>query len=397
MIVHNNGTYGHVTVVDRISGNTLYAVDQNRSANGWESYTYNSSTGAVSMSEVTISGYVHSTKNTGSSGSSWPGVVAVSRASTNIAVFYDDGNGGLVSRSWDVNLGWSTYTWHDTFGTGGTDVIAGQPCAVARDSSDMDVFYRTVGGRLIHRGWNATYGWEGPDVLLSSGDAGDPACNARDSGDLVAFFRTNASEIKSVSWNWQSGWNLNPQFLYGSGATGDPVAISRTLDSMDVFFGKNNGNLVHLGWTAAYGWNITDWTVGSALTGRPTAITRNGGGDMSCFYQETNGYIAERNWDWQLGWGWQDWQAQLIGAPSAVSRTSSNIDVFYRETGGNIVDRYWAGTTWATTNIVNAGNTTGNPYALVRGTSMEVFYWNNATLMDAHWDSTNGWSTAPVY
>jgi hypothetical protein len=161
--------------------------------------------------------------------------------------------------------------------------------------------------------------------LLSSGDAGDPACNARDSGDLVAFFRTNASEIKSVSWNWQSGWNLNPQFLYGSGATGDPVAISRTLDSMDVFFGKNNGNLVHLGWTAAYGWNITDWTVGSALTGRPTAITRNGGGDMSCFYQETNGYIAERNWDWQLGWGWQDWQAQLIGAPSAVSRTSSNL------------------------------------------------------------------------
>lgn len=64
MIVHSNGTYGHVTVVDHISGNTLYAVDQNRSANGWESYTYNSSTGAVSMSGVTISGYVHSTKNT---------------------------------------------------------------------------------------------------------------------------------------------------------------------------------------------------------------------------------------------------------------------------------------------------------------------------------------------
>src|SRR5437588_5654377 len=134
-----------------------------------------------------------------------------------MTVFYNDVNGNLTMCSWTASSGWWANSWHDTFGTGGTDVIAGQPCAVVRDSSDMDVFYRTHAGRLIHRGWNAVNGWEGPDVLISSDDVGDPACVSRDSGDLQAFYLTSEGEIKSVSWNWQTSWNLNPQRLYASG------------------------------------------------------------------------------------------------------------------------------------------------------------------------------------
>src|SRR5438876_3051738 len=63
LIVLSNGGFGNVTIVDHINNNTLYAVDQNGSVNGWEKFAYNSSTGAVSMSGVTISGYVHPTKN----------------------------------------------------------------------------------------------------------------------------------------------------------------------------------------------------------------------------------------------------------------------------------------------------------------------------------------------
>jgi surface antigen len=339
--------------------------------------------------------YIHF-KDIGSGSGSPSTPTAISRTSSTMAVFYNDGSGNLVNWSWDANRnpGWTAQKWTVNFNG---DTINGQPTAVTRDSSDMDVFYRTSGGKLVNMGWNSTNGWSSPNILLSSGVAGDPAVVSRDSGDMQVFFLTSAGEIKSVSWNSTTGWNLNAQLLYSSGATSDPAAISRTSDSMDVFFGKNNGNLVHLGWTATYGWNTQDWNAGSGLTGRPTAITRNGGGDMSAYYQEhKNGYVAEESWDWQTGWAWRDWQAQLVGSPSAVAGVSNVIDVFYRETGGNIVDRYFNGYVWATTNIVGINSATGNPFALVRGPNLEVFYWNGSKLMDALWDATNGWSTAPV-
>ena len=69
MIVHSNGTYGHVTIVSAVNGNgTLTAVDQNRSSTGWETYSWNATTGTVSMSGATISGFVHADANNASSG-----------------------------------------------------------------------------------------------------------------------------------------------------------------------------------------------------------------------------------------------------------------------------------------------------------------------------------------
>ncbi|WP_158256127.1 CHAP domain-containing protein [Corynebacterium sp. 13CS0277] len=38
-----NGGYGHVAVVDRVEGNTIWAVEQNASATGWHRYQYNNS------------------------------------------------------------------------------------------------------------------------------------------------------------------------------------------------------------------------------------------------------------------------------------------------------------------------------------------------------------------
>ena len=64
MIVHSNGTYGHVAVVSSINGTSISAVDQNRSYTGWETYTWNPTTHKISMSGATISGFVHADKNT---------------------------------------------------------------------------------------------------------------------------------------------------------------------------------------------------------------------------------------------------------------------------------------------------------------------------------------------
>lgn len=72
MIIHNSGTYGHVALVDRVDGGTLFAVEQNNNSTGRTSYSFDSKTGAASKSNTTISGYIHAEKNTNTSGGSNP-------------------------------------------------------------------------------------------------------------------------------------------------------------------------------------------------------------------------------------------------------------------------------------------------------------------------------------
>ena len=95
MIVHSNGTHGHVAVVDSVQGSTLYAVDQNRSGSGWETYTWNADTHAASMSGVTISGFVHASGNSGFNGGrdSMPTPPYLRTASTEDAQYGGDFNG----------------------------------------------------------------------------------------------------------------------------------------------------------------------------------------------------------------------------------------------------------------------------------------------------------------
>jgi hypothetical protein len=208
---------------------------------------------------------------------------------------------------------------------------------------------------------------------------------------MQVFYRTLEGGIKSIYWNSSTGWNTNPQNLYNSGATTDPYAVTRGSDSMEIFFGKNNGNIVHVGWTSEYGWNTTDWGTYDGVTGKPTAIVRNGGSDMSSYYEQNDSYVGEEAWDATYSWSGQYWTAQLSGSPSATAGVNNMIDDFYRETGGNIVDRYFTGSGWYSTNIVGSGNSTGNPFAITRGSSdQEVFYWNGTSLIDANWHSGRG-------
>ena len=316
---------------------------------------------------------------------------AVARDSSDMAVFYNDGNSNLVNYSWNSNTSWTSQSWTDSGG------LFGEPAAVARTSNNLDVFYTTGQHKLVWKYWSAGNSWSGPNVLLSSDVAGDPTVSVRDSNHMQVFYRTQEGDIKSISWDTGT-WNTNPQLLYSSSATTDPSATSRSSDSMEVFFGKNNGNIVHLGWSSAYGWVTQDWTPSSGVTGKPSAIAWNSGGDMAGFFQESNNNVGEEAWDWQTNWAQNNWTASLAGSPSAIPGVSNTIDDFYRETGGNIVDRYLNGGTWATTNIVGSGSATGNPNAMVRDTSNEeVFYWNGTNLEDANYNTGRGsWSVSTI-
>ena len=384
-----NGGYGHVAWVSAVNGDGSVDIEEYNANND----------GNYSTAKLTSGGsfpwpdnFIHF-KDLSSNPTPSPSTpTAVARDSSDMDVFYSDASNNLVDRSWNSSTGWSSQQWSDT------GLVYGQPAVDSRSSGSMDVFYYTSEHKLINKGWTSSGGWTGPNVLLSGGVYGDPAVVARDSSDMQVFYRTSAGEIKSISWNSSSGWNTNPQNLYSSGATTDPTAVSRGSDSMEVFFGKNNGNLVHLGWSSENGWGTQDWGAGAGVAGKPSAITRSSGAYMSAYYQESgNGKVGEEFWYWVTGWGWQDWTASLAGSPSAIPGISNVIDNFYRETGGNVVDRYFTGSAWATTNIAGSNSATGNPNAVVRGTtSIEVFFWNGNQLIDAHWDSTNGWSYAPV-
>ena len=396
VITLNYGANGHAGIINKIDSNgTIHIVNQNATLNCSVYIDSGSlSTGNAHYHMNAWIGYsvqaiIHAPYSTNPSTPT-----AVSRDSSDMAVFYNDGNSNLVNWSWNATTGWAKQQWADSGG------ILGQPAVVSRTTDSIDVFYTTGQHKLIHKGWTSSAGWAYFDVLLSSDVAGDPTVTARDSGDMQIFYRTLEGDIKSIYWSSVTGWNTNPQQLYVGAATTDPYAVSRGSGSMEVFFGKNNGNIVHLGWTPTYGWVTQDWSTNStsSLPSKPTAVTYNGGGDMATYFQENNGYVGGESWDWQTGWSGQNWAAQLVGNPSAVPGVSNTVDDFYRETGGNIVDRYLSGGSWATTNIVGAGSANGNPYAITRGTANEeVFYWKGTSLMDANWNTTShSWSASRI-
>ena len=392
MLVTHESYAGHVMLVDYVSGNNIYTVDQNGADGGRTTVTF--SNGSLSDSGFQFSGVVYSSKDTlgnGGGGGQPSTPFAVTRDTNDIDLAYNDNNNNVWYYHWNANTGWSHLNWSDN--------AAGQPCVVARDSTDLDFFYRSTTGKLMHRSWNQTSGvWTGPTAEVNSGVDGDPSCVARDSNDVQAFWLGNNGSEQSIGWNANNSWGP-VQTLYNSGGTGDSYAVSRSSDSMEVFFGKNNGNLVHVYWSSENGWQTEDFSAGAGVTGKPSCIVRNSGNDMSCYYQENgNGKVAEEAWDHINGWGWQDWTASLAGGPSAITGVSNTIDDFYRETGGNIVDRYFSSCGWCTTNIVGSGSATGNPNAVGRGGyDIEVFYWDNTGLMDAHWDSTHQtWSTSQL-
>ncbi|HEY3544965.1 MAG TPA: CHAP domain-containing protein [Propionicimonas sp.] len=60
MIIHSSGTFGHVTIVDRVSGGVVHAVQQN-SSSGRIDYSY--SNGTLKSGKASIRGVVHSPKN----------------------------------------------------------------------------------------------------------------------------------------------------------------------------------------------------------------------------------------------------------------------------------------------------------------------------------------------
>lgn len=65
LVIENHGTYGHVSVVDRVRPNAIDAVEQNASWSGRKSYELEGSAASGAYGGGTVRGFMHSRRNRG--------------------------------------------------------------------------------------------------------------------------------------------------------------------------------------------------------------------------------------------------------------------------------------------------------------------------------------------
>ncbi len=176
---------------------------------------------------------------------------AVARDWANMDIFYRDSSNNLINIGWNATYGWSLPSIRSS------GDVTGNPYVVARDSIDMDVFYQGNDGSTQNNlrtvGWNAYHGWNTPSTKSTGDVSGDPSAVGRDSSDMDVFYRDFNGNLRNVGWNATYGWG-SPT-TRASGSVGDnPFALSRDSVDMDVFYRDTSSNLVNIGWNATNGW-----------------------------------------------------------------------------------------------------------------------------------------------
>src|SRR3990167_8952163 len=213
MIVHSNGLWGHAAIFDHFDpndGSKIWAVEQNnkdsnQNYTSWVTYSWDHATGTISKSGATISGFVHSDKNTltnsggSSGGNTAPGTVAYSSITEGQEFFTGDGwiytkAGG---RAWPIkNQGWTAV---DTTKWGGQPTILvpkdqvldnevgydrnGRAFAAHAPADGTTVFVDGSGIDGSNRGSKQYYFLDGKAYPITDGELDD--LNARNKAQMI--------------------------------------------------------------------------------------------------------------------------------------------------------------------------------------------------------------------
>jgi hypothetical protein len=302
MIVHGTSDtyspgYGHVAIVNYVSGSTVYAVQQNAPATTTYTLTSGTLTGG---SGTDILGIVHSPNNT------------------------------------SIGAG----------GGGGTTPI---PTSSLEDSSNvLHVFTGTSSGNVYDIYWGSGVGPGVEQVGFTLGASVVSLSSQYVGGVIHVYAATSAGAVDDIYWG--GGQSLGQRSVWNSSASGN--VISSLVDSggyQHVFTGTSSGNVYDTYWTGTG--TATTWQVGYTLGASVVSLSSQYVGGVIHVYAATSaGAVDDIYWGCEQSLG----QRNVWGNSASGNVISSQVDssgvqhVFTGTASGNVEDTSWTGIGTAT-------------------------------------------------
>jgi hypothetical protein len=263
------------------------------------------------------------------------------------------------------------------------------PSACSMNANRFDIVNRDRYSRVQLRTWTSSGGWVNTD--LGGVTYETPAIVSRTDGILDAFCTSTTGVLhqnhyENGSW---SGWqNLNQNLASGS------AVCSQNVNSITICARNGGDNHVYVrNWTTSGGWG--SWVCLYGTTYDSPAIVSRADGILDVFVRGPDGKLYQQcSYDGGSTWlsGWYNHGFAIASAPAALSRHSGNIEIFYRGTNGNLMDYHWDSSTgWSSAD--HGGQIAGVPAICNRTSdSLDIFVRGTADdMFQLGWSSAGGW------
>jgi hypothetical protein len=297
---------------------------------------------------------------------------------------------------------------------------SGVCAAVARTSSNLDLFVTGNDGVVYTSWWGAGNEWSGIAnnwrPIGGFFPIGAPVgAVSRDSGQLHLFVVGNDGIVYTSWWDTGADWSgvaNNWKPIGGFFPEGAPVtATARRPDVIDLFVVGNDGVVYTSWWAAGKEWSgvANNWRpIGGFFPkgARVSAVARTD--DSLDLFVVGNDGVVYTSW-WSAGQEWSgvanNWRPIggffQVGAPvTAVARTPNNLDLFVVGNDGVVYTSWWsAGQEWS--GVANNWRPIGGffptlaPVAAVArtGENLDLFVvGNDGVVYTSWWHNDAEWS-----
>ncbi len=331
---------GHVAVVDHVSGDSIYATEENASPTGWHTYTLSGST--ITGGYGPVLGTVHApADHLGSPPPNPPAnppAVAVTGSGT-AYVFWKGTEGNLWEAQGpaDGALG-APYRV-------GMGPLGSAPAVGVDSKGDTYVYWKGTNGNLWEAYWTGSK-WTGP-IDQGMGTLGSaPAVAVTGNGTAYVFWKGGDGQL----WEAQGAGNgqLAGPYPRGMGPLGSgPTAEVNSSGDTYVYWQGTNGNLWEAYWTGSKWAGPVDQGMGTLGSAPSVAVTGNG--TAYVFWKGTDGHLweAQGSATGQLGGPYPRGMGTLGSAPAAGVNSSGYTYVYWKGTDANLWEGYWNGSSWA--------------------------------------------------
>lgn len=297
-------------------------------------------------------------------------LTCIARQPRHLDAFWSSADGTIRTTWWDIGeAGLAPRGSTLPLTEPGASVLGSAIVAISRTSEHLDIFWLGADGSVRSHWWDALagHGWQDhPAFSIAGAGAADV------SGGISVVARTRdhmdvfwIGADGSVATNW---WDLAPGFGWhdheafsiappGSARPGSPIAaIARTPDDMEVFWISPDGAIAQRRWSAT---PVMDWSkdpdprITGAGAAAPqsglAALTRNPT-QIDIFWVTPDGAIGTHWWNAAPDSGWDDHvpftiapagTARPDSALTAAARTPEHLDVFWFAPNGDVVT-HWA-------------------------------------------------------